>query len=132
MTDPRLGQQSTVPPVFQQPNAASVPGITFMPNPQEQLAAAINRLVDLGLGYRTTSIGNVTVTEPIDKRWTPMPCSKCHSEVARIRWHLGAYGHPGEPRCGQYDQGNRGQNMQHLHVYCEVCHFDWTEALPST
>lgn len=66
--------------------------------------------------------------EPV--RWKPKRCGKCQSQDGRIYFHVGSYNTSGsdKPGCGRGDLAQA--DRQHLHVYCQVCHFDWTERLP--
>lgn len=54
-------------------------------------------------------------------------CPKCNGESLHVRYHTGCFpawnGRPGT--CGKYD--NDRVIGEHLHVYCDHCHYDWTE-----
>lgn len=51
-----------------------------------------------------------------------LKCVKCGSEDVRTFWH--ARGYPYRGGCGY---GDHSLNVEHLHRYCQGCHFDWTD-----
>jgi len=55
------------------------------------------------------------------------PCPKCGSAEVRWFWHLTNYGRANarQKGCGRGDHSQ--PSGEHLHAYCQRCHFDWFE-----
>lgn len=52
-------------------------------------------------------------------------CVKCGSTEIRVQWHEGSWSQNKRKTCS-YDDARTGSG-EHLHAYCQGCHFDWTE-----
>lgn len=125
----------TAPGPWQAPHPTTAPGVAGSQGMDRwrpagpDLAEEVGRLADAIAGWRTTKIGEMSVSEPINPpqyRFKPKPCPKCQSEDARVIFHAKAR-FEYNLSCGTNDVAQRAS--EHLHVHCQVCHFDWTEGL---
>lgn len=99
------------------------------------LKDAVNRVADALLGIQTERFADGhSESRPVVRRYQPAPCPKCKSEDANIIWHRDNYKADllhtllRTDVCGPHDVGRTAG--EHLHVYCRVCKFDWSEAIP--